>query len=137
MTSKKLKLQHILELEIQLSGFDNGVTSVKGILSEKINIKTKYWLGRLSDQVKKEKDRFNELRNELIKKHGEEIDGTWQIKTEIDGKPNPAIQLFSDEINSLANEEIEINFPELNLDAFDFESENDYTLLMNYVLNEN
>ena len=56
---------------------------------------------------------------------------------EIDGVANPAIQLFTDEINSLANEEVEINFPELSLDAFDFESENDYNLLISFVCNEN
>lgn len=137
MTLKNLTLQQTLELDILLSGFSNGQTNVKGILSEKINIKTKYWLTKIKDQVDKEKQRFNELREELIKKYGEPTqEGGYEIKQIIEGKANPSILAFTQEINELLSSEIELSFPSLDLEAFDFESENDYSALIKYVCAE-
>jgi hypothetical protein len=107
------------------------------MLNEKINIKTKYWLGRLSEEVVKEKESFNKLRDELIKKHGEVSEnGNVEIKTMIDDKPNPKIFDFQKELEELIKEEIEINFPQLDLEIFDFESENDYSNLLKYIVKE-
>lgn len=135
MAPKKITFNEILELDVQLSGYSNGQLSAKGILSEKLNIKTKYWLGKLSDQIQKEKKSFGDLRDELVKKYGTETaEGGWEIAGTIDEKPNPAIEKFKEELTGLLTEEVEISFPQLDLDAFDFESENDYSYLLKQVV---
>lgn len=137
MEAKKITLSQILDIDVQLNGFANDKVQVKGILNEKINIKTKYWLGRLAEQITKEKQSFESLRDELIKKHGEVSEsGNIEIKTMIDDKPNPKIFEFQKEIEDLIKEEIEINFPQLDLESFDFESENNYSYLLKYIVKE-
>lgn len=137
METKTITIGTVLDLDVQLNGFANDKVSIKGILNEKINIKTKYWLGRLSEQITKEKQSFEKLRDELIKKHGEVSEnGNIEIKTMIDDKPNPKIFEFQKEIEDLIKEEIEIKFPELELESFDFESENNYSYLLKYIVKE-
>ena len=137
METKKITLAEVLDLDVQLNGFANDKVQVKGILNEKINIKTKYWLGRLAQQIAKEKQSFEGLRDELIKKHGEVSEsGNIEIKATIDDKPNPKIFEFQKEIEDLIKEEIEIKFPQLDLESFDFESENNYSYLFKYIIKE-
>lgn len=134
MELQKVTFKDILELDVQLNGFANAQVSVKGILGEKLNIKTKYWLGRLNDQIQKEKKSFSDLRDELIKKHGSETENGFEIKQMIDEKPNPALAAFQEELADLLGVEVEISFPQLDLDAFDFETENDYSYLLKFVI---
>ena len=137
METKKITLAEVLDLDVQLNGFANDKVEVKGILNEKINIKTKYWLGRLAQQIAKEKQSFESLRDELIKKYGEVSEsGNIEIKATIDDKPNPKIFEFQKEIEDLIKEEIEIKFPQLDLESFDFESENNYSYLLKYIVKE-
>ena len=137
METKKITLAEVLDLDVQLNGFANDKVSIKGILNEKINIKTKYWLGRLAQQIAKEKQSFEGLRDELIKKYGEVSEsGNIEIKAMIDDKPNPKIFEFQKEIEDLIKEEIEIKFPQLDLESFDFESENNYSYLLKYIIKE-
>lgn len=137
MESKKIKIKEALELQVQLAGFKNAQASVKGILDEKISIKTKYWLGKVLTEISKEQDSFNKLREELIKKYGEEGDNGFEIKPTVDGKPNKKLTKFMEEINTLLEQDIEIKFPSLSIDDFDFESENNYSFLLSFIINEN
>ena len=137
METKKITFATILDLDVQLNGFANEKANIKGILNEKINIKTKYWLGRLSEQITKEKEAFGKLRDELIKKFGEETEeGGFEIKAQIDDKPNPKVFEFHKEMEDLIKEEVEIKFPQLEIDSFDFESENDYSYLLKFIIKE-
>lgn len=134
MESKKLKIRDVLELEVQLAGFTNDSVSVKGLLREKLNIKTKYWLGKVFEQISKEKKLFNELRDELIKKYGEEYENGIEVKQFKDNKLNDNFIKFSEELNALLDQEIEMKFPKLSIDDFDFSSEDNYSFTISFVI---
>jgi hypothetical protein len=78
MEKATLKIVQFYNLEAELNGTQNPQTGeklTKGLLSEKLQLKTKYWLSDLAKKVKEQTDACNELRNDLIKKYGEEKDG--------------------------------------------------------------
>jgi hypothetical protein len=123
MDKKTLKLVQFFNLEAELNGVTNPQTGeklTKGILSEKLQLKTKYWLSDLSKKVKEQTDACQGLRDELIKKYGEEKDGGISIAKTIeeDGKKavNPKFVSFQNEFNALLNEEREIEYKEISID---------------------
>jgi hypothetical protein len=123
MDKKTLKLVQFFNLEAELNGVTNPQTGeklTKGILSEKLQLKTKYWLSDLSKRVKEQTDACQALRDELIKKYGEETDGGISISQTIeeDGKQvvNPKFISFQNEFNALLNEEREIEYKEISID---------------------
>jgi hypothetical protein len=123
MDKKTLKLVQFFNLEAELNGVTNPQTGeklTKGILSEKLQLKTKYWLSDLSKKVKEQTDACQALRDELIKKYGEETDGGISISQTIeeDGKKvvNPKFVSFQNEFNALLNEEREIEYKEISID---------------------
>ena len=72
MTKKSLKLVQFYNLEAELNGVTNpqtGENLTKGLLSEKIQLKTKYWLTDLYKKAKEQTDACSALRDELIKKY--------------------------------------------------------------------
>jgi hypothetical protein len=122
MEKKTLKLVQFFNLEAELNGVTNPQTGeklTKGILSEKLQLKTKYWLSDLSKKVKEQTDACQGLRDELIKKYGEETDGGISISqvVEEDGKQvvNPKFISFQNEFNALLNEEREIEYKEISI----------------------
>jgi len=123
MEKKNLKLVQFFNLEAELNGVTNPQTGeklTKGILSEKLQLKTKYWLSDLSKKVKEQTDACQALRDELIKKYGEEADGGISISqvVEEDEKKvvNPKFVSFQNEFNALLNEEREIEYKEISID---------------------
>jgi len=123
MDKKTLKLVQFFNLEAELNGAVNPQTGeklTKGILSEKLQLKTKYWLSDLSKRVKEQTDACQTLRDELIKKYGEEKDGGIYIPqfVEEDGKKvvNPKFISFQNEFNALMDEEREIEYKEISID---------------------
>lgn len=123
MNKKSLKLIQFYNLEAELNGVTNPQTGEKltnGILSEKLQLKTKYWLSDLYKKAKEQTDICSAFRDELIKKYGEEVDGAISISPSIeeDGKKvvNPKFVSFQEEFNALLNEEREIEYKELNID---------------------
>ena len=123
MDKKTLKLVQFFNLEAELNGAVNPQTGeklTKGILSEKLQLKTKYWLSDLSKRVKEQTDACQTLRDELIKKYGEEKDGGIYVPqfVEEDGKKvvNPKFISFQNEFNALLNEEREIEYKEISID---------------------
>ena len=125
MTKKSLKLVQFYNLEAELNGVTNpqtGENLTKGLLSEKIQLKTKYWLTDLYKKAKEQTDACSALRDELIKKYGEESDKGASISqtVEEDGKNvvNPNFVSFQNEFNALLNEEREIEYKELSIEDF-------------------
>ena len=125
MTKKSLKLVQFYHLEAELNGVTNpqpGENLTKGLLSEKIQLKTKYWLTDLYKKAKEQTDACSALRDELIKKYGEESDKGVSISQSVeeDGKNvvNPNFVSFQNEFNALLNEEREIEYKELSIEDF-------------------
>jgi len=82
-----LKLHEVINLYYEL----NGVTKIenqkeeiisKGLLKQKISLKNKVYLQRLNKIVSEEVKLYEEAKQELFKKYGEEKDNTITISSE-------------------------------------------------------
>jgi hypothetical protein len=138
MEKRSFSVSELYSLDVELNGFvnpDTGERVVKGILSEKIKLGLKFHLTSLSKKVTEELKTIQDLRNELIKKHGEEDEnGSVKIPNTIteDGKEilNPKLKLFTDEFKEFLTEKKEFDIPELFIKDFeDLETENSYEIL--------
>ena len=139
-----LSLNDALALEAELNGIVNQQTQevlFKGLLSEKMSLKTKYWLTKLSDKLTSEKKTIDTLREELIKKHGTEGEnGTISIVAFDDEdrtKPTKEYISFVSEVNSLLAEEKEFEYNPLSLEELgDISSEGRYNLIFKLIKEE-
>lgn len=138
MEKKTLKLAEYYQLEAELNGVVHPQTGEKisqGLLSHKLSLNIKYWLNDMAKKVKEQKDECEELKNELIKKYGQEKDGIVQITMTIKDKDdneiiNPAFVSFQNEFQQLLAETRELEYKELKLsDIGDIETEDSYDLL--------
>ena len=143
MEKIKLSLNDALSLEFELNGATNPETKkviFNGLLSEKMSLKTKYWLTKLSDKLTSEKKTIEELRNDLIKKYGKEENGQVFIKTFLDEEKkeiNPDWTSFSKEVNELLSEEKEFDYNPIPLeDLAEISSEGRYNLIFKLVKEE-
>lgn len=143
MEKIKLSLNDALSLEFELNGANNPETKqviFNGLLSEKMSLKTKYWLTKLSDKLTSEKKTIEELRNDLIKKYGKEVDGQIFVKTYLDEERkeiNPDYTKFSEEIYELLLEEKEFDYNPIPLeDLAEISSEGRYNLIFKLVKEE-
>ena len=145
-----LKLYEFYNLEAELNGVTNQQTGEKisaGLLAEKLKLTTKYWLTELAKKVAAEKATVETLKEELIKKHGE-ADETGNIsipmyidivKDEegniVDGKNNPKFIEFQTELNTLLQEEKELEYKAVKLSALDsIESDSNYPTFFKLVV---
>lgn len=140
MEKIKLSLAELLTLEAELNGYVNpqsGEQILSGFLKEKLNLATKYWLTKLSDKLTSKKKTIEVLRDELIKKFGEEKDGSIGIETFLDEektKVNPKFIEFQDEWAKLLSEEEEIEYNPLTVaDLEKIDSEGNYNLIFKLV----
>lgn len=140
MEKIKLSLAELLTLEAELNGYVNpqsGEQILSGFLKEKLNLATKYWLTKLSDKLISKKKTIEVLRDELIKKFGEEKDGNIGIETFLDEektKVNPKFIEFQDEWAKLLSEEEEIEYNPLTVaDLEKIDSEGNYNLVFKLV----
>lgn len=105
-----LKLHEVLSLYYEL----NGVTKqgqetevlTQGMLKQKMSLKTKVYLQRLNKVVSEEVKLYEEAKQELWKKWGDEKDGMIEI-------PSDKIADFNKELQDLLTAEKEINVSEL------------------------
>ena len=105
-----LKLHEVLSLYYEL----NGVTKqgqetevlTQGMLKQKMSLKTKVYLQRLNKVVSEEVKLYEEAKQELWKKWGDEKDGMIEI-------PAEKVSDFNKELQDLLTAEKEINVPEL------------------------
>ena len=149
MEKVTLELHEFYALDNELNGVVNqqtGETSLKGLLSEKIKLTTKYWLSDLAKKVTTEKESVEKLKEELIKKHGE-TDETGNISipmyinvvTNEEGEitsreVNPKFVEFQNDFNTLLQEEKELEHKEFKLVDFEnVESEGVYVTFFKLV----
>jgi hypothetical protein len=140
MAQITLKLHEILTLEAEINGFVNPQTGEKvleGFLKEKLNLKTKYYLTKLSEELKKEKATLDGLRDELIKEYGTEKDGQVTIEMFEDKKQtkvNPGFIEFQSKYTGLLDEEKVIDYTPLTVADLDkVESNENYVVLFKLV----
>ncbi len=132
MEKVTLKLSEFYQLEAELNGVTNqqtGEVVIKGLLQQKINLLTKYWLNDLAKKVSTEKESVEKLKEEIIKKYGKQDEqGGFSIPIYInevkdeEGKIisadiNPDFNSFQSEFNDLLNETRELEYKALSLDA--------------------
>lgn len=122
-----LKLVDILQLESEINGYtdpQSGEIVYEGFTKQNLSIILKYELSDFSATLKTERAKVDSLRDELIKKYGED-DGKGgilvkmynEVKDEegnVTGKViNPQYVEFDNEYGTLLNREIEIEYPEI------------------------
>ena len=126
-----LKLGDILQLESEINGYTDPQTGnqiYEGFTKQNLSIILKYELTELATILKGERTKVETLRDELIKKHGED-DGNGgvmvkmyinEVKDENDkvigGDINPKYLEFDNEYGTLLNQEKEIEYPEITKD---------------------
>jgi hypothetical protein len=123
-----LKLGDVLQLESEINGYTDSQTGeevFEGFSKQNLSIILKYELSDFSTELRGERSKVETLRDELIKKYGEE-DGNGgilvrmynEVKDEegnVIGKViNPQYIEFDKEYGVLLNQEIEIEYPEIN-----------------------
>lgn len=145
MEKISLKLFEFLNLEAEINGLINqqtGETISKGLLGEKLNMITKYWITDLNKRLTSEKESINKLRDELIMKYGStDEQGGYQLSPSIkkeDGvdeegnpkyktEPNPDFFEFQKEYNDLLNQERELEYKPFKIEDFaQVETEGNY-----------
>jgi len=122
-----LKLGDVLQLESEINGYiepQTGDQVFEGFSKQNLSIILKYELSDFSTELKGERTKVEALRDELIKKYGEE-DGNGgvlvkmynEVKDDegtVTGKVvNPQYIEFDNEYGVLLNQEIEIEYPEI------------------------
>lgn len=124
MNKITLSLFDTLQLEGEINGFHNPQTKevlYKGFINHNLPIVLKYDLFDLSEELKSQRKKIDDLRNDLVKKYGEiDSDGNYTIKMydEIDGKDNTTklgknFVDFENEYNELLSQNIEISYPKI------------------------
>ena len=124
-----LKLGDVLQLESEINGFNDpqtGEVVYEGFTKQNLSIILKYELSDLSTILKGERTKVDVLRDELIKKYGEEdANGGIMVKMRNEVKDdegnvtgsvvNPQYLEFDKEYGTLLNQEIEVEYPEIKL----------------------
>jgi hypothetical protein len=122
-----LKLGDVLQLESEINGYtepQSGEQIYEGFSKQNLSIILKYELSDFSATLKSERSKVEVLRDDLIKKYGED-DGKGgilvkmynELKNEegnVTGKViNPQYIEFDNEYGTLLNQEIELEYPEI------------------------
>jgi hypothetical protein len=122
-----LKLGDVLQLESEINGYvdpQSGEQIYEGFAKQNLSIILKYELSDFSTTLKSERSKVEALRDDLIKKHGEEdANGGIMVKMRNEVKDeegnvtgtviNPKYLEFDKEYGTLLNQEIEIEYPEI------------------------
>jgi hypothetical protein len=141
MKKTKLTLGEVIALESEISGLTNqqtGEVVLKGLLGEKINLVIKYHLSKLVNSFAADKKILEGLRDELIKKYGEETDNGGIIVTQhLDEAKtiiNPKFVQFAQEYETLLSEQKEIEHSVITLeDIKDINSEGRYSVFFKLI----
>jgi hypothetical protein len=149
MEKVKLSLKDALQLESELNGLVNQQTGeiiYEGFLKQNLSIIKKYELKETVDFLQNERKKVNELKDELIKKHGEDDGkGGLMVRTfdevvddkglVISRKFNEKYLEFDKEYAELLKKEIEFDFPEVTKEDLirAGETQDDYIVLFKLV----
>ena len=143
MNKKKLTLGEIIDLEAEINGVINQQTGqliLKGLLKENIKLIIKYRLTKLAELLLSDKKTVDEMRDDLIRKYGEEDAGEIKIEKHLDKEKtqiNPNFTQFTNEYNTLLTEQKEIEFPEITLeDIKDIKGEGYYGIFLKLITEE-
>ena len=143
MNKKKLTLGEIIALEAEINGVINqqtGEVILKGLLTENIKLIIKYRLTKLAELLLSDKKTVDEMRNDLIRKYGEEDAGEIKIEKHLDKEKtqiNPNFTQFANEYNTLLTEQKEIEFPDITLeDIKDIKGEGYYGVFLKLITEE-
>jgi len=145
--STKLTIDQILQLDAEINGYtnpQNGEVVYEGFAAQPLSILLKYELRELSEKLKDERGKVDELRNELIEKFGEKTEeGGIQITPTIEKKKgkktetvkNPKYVEFLNEYNKLLTKEIELDHPVITKDDLKDagKTKDQYNILFNLV----
>jgi hypothetical protein len=122
-----LKLGDVLQLESEINGYtepQSGEQIYEGFSKQNLSIILKYELSDFSATLKGERSKVDALRDDLIKKYGEE-DGNGGIMVKMRNEVkdeegnvtgsviNPKYIEFDKEYGTLLNQEIELEYPEI------------------------
>lgn len=147
-----LKLGEVLQLESEINGFTNqetGKVVYQGFIKQNLSILLKYELTELSETLSKERKTIDGLRDELIKKYGED-DGKGGIMVKmfnevVDDEGNVTSRTFNEnylkfdeEYSKLLNNEKEIEYPEISKSDLKEagKSNDDYKILFRLIKKE-
>lgn len=149
MEKVKLSLKDALQLESELNGLVNQQTGeiiYEGFLKQNLSIIKKYELKETVDFLQNERKKVNELKDELIKKHGEDDGkGGLMVKTfdevlddkgnVIGRKYNEKYLAFDKEYAELLKNEIEFEMSEVTKEDLirAGETQDDYIILFKLV----
>jgi len=153
MEKNKFKLGDVLQLEREINGFvspETGEKFYEGFLNQNLSIILKYELSELSEVLTKERKKVEDLRDDLIKKHGEDDGkGGLMVKMFVEEKDeesnvtgrviNPKYIEFDNEYGLLLNTEIEIEYPEITKEELKEagKSKDKYNVLFRLIKKEN
>ena len=87
----------------------NAYVAAQALSKEKLPLKGAYWLNRILRKLEPEYLAVSTQRNALIKKHGEEKDGNFQVT-------GAGMAAFIDDIEQVFSIEIEVDCPTVKLD---------------------
>ena len=102
------------------------------LLTQKLAMTTKYYLNSLLNNIRLETAPCNDIKNELVKKYGEEKDGNITINIKIKNEQgeeiiNPNMLKFQDEFSPVLLIEKELEHKDFNIEEFkDVSSEGFY-----------
>lgn len=149
MEKVKLSLKDALQLESELNGLVNQQTGeiiYDGFLKQNLSIIKKYELKETVEFLQNERKKVNELKDDLIKKHGEDDGkGGLMVRTfdevvddkglVISRKFNEKYLEFDKEYAELLKKEIEFDFPEVTKEDLirAGETQDDYIVLFKLV----
>lgn len=149
MLKINLKLGEILQLESEINGLVNqesGKIIYEGFLKQNLSIILKYGLNELSELLKNERKKVEVLRDELIKKYGEEnneggifvkmYDEIEDEEGNVVGKKfNEKYLKFEEEYSVFLNVEKEIEYPEITKEDLkdSGKSNDDYRILFKLI----
>ena len=139
MTKQVFKLAEVLQLQQELVGNEQ----VQGVLGLSMTMLAKFRLGKLVGELSKEEEAYQKIKEELIKKYGEEKDGSFVIMNFVEDSKtgertvNPKLEKYMEEINPILQEEKELEIPEIRIGDFqDIKVEGYYPVFFSKVVVE-
>lgn len=106
----------------------NSQLGLQKLLTVEMDIKKAYALRKFVLELEEKLKAFNQTSEDLRKKYGEQIPNGWfKVKDE-------NLQKFFNDINIIADEEIEIEIPEITIDDLSGKIDTDTLLRLSYLI---
>lgn len=99
-------------MKVLLKDILENAEALSNLLKQNMPVQLAYKLSKLSKAINDELKHFEEQRNNLIIKYGKETDGNYQI----DPEDKEAVKNYINDLNKLAEVEIEIAYKPIKID---------------------